>query len=83
MSRDTLKTILSNLVKCRGPLIKMAVELDKTMEIAGDGESVLIAVPLHKALPDEVLPYEVSKREASKTRISQIFHSWSRILPSS
>ena len=43
-SLDTLKTILSNLIKCRGPLIKMAVKLDKTMEIAGDGEPVLIAV---------------------------------------
>ena len=38
LSLDTLKTILSNLVKCRDPLIKMAVKLDKTMEIARDGE---------------------------------------------
>jgi hypothetical protein len=69
---DTLKTILSNLVKCGGPLIKMAVKLDKTMEIAGDGEPVLIAEILRKALP-----YDVLKREASKTGISVIFvKSW-------
>ena len=52
-SHATLKVMFADLVKCRGPLIKIAMELDHRMEIVGDGKPVLIADLLRQALPFE------------------------------
>jgi hypothetical protein len=42
-SYDTLKSMLGNLIESRGALVKLAQELDGTMEINGDGQRVEIA----------------------------------------
>ena len=74
-SHGTLKIMFADLVKCRDPLIKMAKELDKRMEIVGDGDPALIAALLRQALP-----HEVTKRGSSKARIAETFvKSWAVI----
>ena len=67
-SHTTLKGLYSDLVKCRGPLLKIATELDHRMEIVGDGKSVLIANLLCQALP-----FEVMKRATLKSGIAETF----------
>ena len=64
--------MLADLVQCRGPLIKIATELDHRMEIVGDGKPVLIANLLRQALP-----FEITKRTSSKSGIAETFvKSW-------
>ena len=71
-SHGTLKAMYSSLVKCRGPLLKAAKEVDSTMEIVGDGEPVAITELLRQALP-----FEVTKRTTSKSAIAETFiKSW-------
>ena len=59
-SLGTLKAMFADLVQCRGPLLKIAKELDHRMEIVGEGKPVLIADLLLKAIP-----FEVTKRTSS------------------
>jgi hypothetical protein len=71
-SHGTLKAMYSDLVKCRGHLVKIAKEVDLRMEIVGDGKPVLIADLLRRALP-----FEVTKRATSKSGIAETFtKSW-------
>jgi hypothetical protein len=72
-SLGTLKAMFADLVQCRGPLLKIAKELDHRMEIVGEGKPVLIADLLLKAIP-----FEVTKRTSSKSEIAATFvKSWS------
>ncbi len=66
-SIDTLRLILSKVIECRRTLFKIAIELDNTMEITGDGERVEIAELLHKSTP-----YSVPKKKSPKGRICEM-----------
>jgi hypothetical protein len=71
-SHGTLKEMYSDLVKCRGPLLKAAKELDHRMEIVGDGKPVKIADLLRQALP-----FKATKRATSKSGMAKTFvKSW-------
>jgi hypothetical protein len=72
-SLGTLKAMFADLVQCRGPLLKIAKELDHRMEIVGEGKPVLIADLLLKAIP-----FEVTKRTSSKSEIAATFMAISR-----
>jgi hypothetical protein len=68
LSYNTLKSMLGNLIESRGALVKLARELDGTMEIVRDGQQVEIAKLLHNSLPFELL----SKRKAQKSTLVEI-----------